>query len=83
MKRFNATIICLAVVASSAAGAKEHSHSAQPASTNAYQGLYQAPSQALSRSGSDSADFDHSGTRGREELGASPFNPEGPGNLQD
>ncbi len=40
-------------------------------------GLGGAPSRA------DRANFDRSGTRGREGLGASPFHPEGPGNVSD
>lgn len=45
----------------------------------AYQSAYGPP--ALSRW--DRARFDHSGTRGREGLGASPMHPEGPGNVSD
>ena len=40
-----------------------------------------APPPALSRW--DRARFDHSGTRGREGLGASPLRPEGPGNVSN
>lgn len=41
---------------------------------------------AYARDNSDQADrirYDHSGTRGREGLGASPAHPEGPGNFDD
>jgi len=46
-----------------------------------YQGAYAPPRPALSRW--DRARFDHSGTRGREGLGASPLRPEGPGNVSN
>ncbi len=32
---------------------------------------------------SDITRYDHSGSRGRLDLGASPFHPEGPGNFPD
>jgi hypothetical protein len=32
---------------------------------------------------SDISRYDHSGSRGRLDLGASPFHPEGPGNFSD
>ncbi len=47
---------------------------------NAFYGLYQGSANASS---SDMARFDRSGTRGRLDLGASAFHPEGPGNVAD
>jgi hypothetical protein len=49
---------------------------------SAYQYYQQGPGGvALSRQ--DRADFDRSGTRGRMGLGASPYHPEGPGNVSN
>lgn len=55
----------------------------QPADAGQYYGLYQSPSSNIAPARSDRLDFDHSGTRGRQGLGESPFNPEGPGNVSD
>ncbi len=54
-----------------------------PANAQTYYGLYQSPSDSIAPSRADRADFDRSGTRGREGLGESPFHPEGPGNVAD
>jgi hypothetical protein len=76
-------MIGLAVAALAAsigvAGAKE---SRRPPRDQFY-GAYTnpAPQNALSRW--DRARFDHSGTRGREGLGASPMHPEDPGNVSN
>jgi hypothetical protein len=51
-----------------------------PIQANAFYGLYD---QSANASSSDMARFDRSGTRGRLDLGASPFHPEGPGNVTD
>jgi hypothetical protein len=55
---------------------------AYPPRPNQYYSLYeQSPGDAPSRA--DRAEFDRSGTRGRMGLGASPYHPEGPGNVSD
>jgi hypothetical protein len=46
-------------------------------------GLYDAGRQTLDPARSDRIHFDHSGARGRDGLGGSPFHPEGPGNDSD
>jgi hypothetical protein len=55
--------------------------SASTVQANQFQAMYQAQGQVGALS--DIARYDHSGTRGRLDLGASPFHPEGPGNLSD
>jgi hypothetical protein len=83
MKIFSIALIGSALVMSGAAAAKERPHDSQPANANQYYDLYQNPSQAITPSGDDNADFGHSGTRGRENLGADFSNPEGPGNISN
>ncbi len=59
--------------------------SAQQVYTNRAQqfyGLYQ-PNEGGTLSRQDRADYDRSGTRGRMGLGASPYHPEGPGNVSN
>ncbi|MGO9674063.1 MAG: hypothetical protein ACLPSF_07835 [Methylocella sp.] len=82
MKLFSIALIGSALVMSGAVAAKE-THASEPVNASQYYGLYQNPSQAIAPSGSDSADFAHSGTRGREDLGAGTFDPKGPGNVSD
>ncbi len=82
MKIFGIALIGSALVMSGAVAAQE-THATQPAKANEYYGLYQNPSQAIAPSGTDSADFDHAGTRGREDAGAGVSHPEGPGNVAD
>lgn len=62
--------------------------SAQQANSNTragqFYGFYQQNPAAMNTPArADRADFDRSGTRGREGLGASPYHPEGPGNVTD
>src|SRR5580693_6760947 len=54
-----------------------------PVGATQYYGLYDSGQQRPSLSRSDRIHFDHSGTRGRDGLGESPFHPEGPGNPSD
>ncbi len=73
--------IGLAVIASVDAASAQQAYSNQ---ARDYYGLYQGGQGvggAFSRQ--DRADFDRSGTRGRMGLGASPYHPEGPGNVSD
>jgi hypothetical protein len=81
MKILIVALLGASVLASGAVAAKQHPHAKQPANANQYYGIYQSPSQALAPF--HGADFDRSGTRGREGLGASAFHPEGPGNVVD
>jgi hypothetical protein len=83
MKPLSIALVCSALVMSGAVAAKEQVRAGQPANADQYYGLYQNPSQAIAPSGDDSVDFGHSGTRGRENLGAGVSNPEGPGNISD
>jgi hypothetical protein len=83
MRILSVALIGSALVVSGAVAATESLHAGQPASANQYYGLYHNPSQAIAPSADDSADFDRSGTRGRETLGAGFSNPEGPGNVSD
>jgi hypothetical protein len=55
--------------------------SVQPADANQYYGLFEGLSGDPAPAQIDRRNFDHSGTRGREGLGDSPFHPEGPGNV--
>ncbi len=80
MKMLSIALLGSALLISFAAAAKD-THEAQPASANQYYGLYQNPSHASGAS--DSGNFAHSGTRGREDLGAEDAHPEGPGNVTD
>jgi hypothetical protein len=71
-------LMAAAVIASTGlVVAKEHQATKQPAYANQYYGLYQGSRDA------DRAQFDRSGTRGREGLGEDPLHPEGPGNVAD
>lgn len=80
-------ILAIALIGSalaiSAAAANDAPQASRPANAERYYGLYQNPSQALAAPGADDDAFDDSGTRGRQGLGASPFHPEGPGNVND
>ncbi len=64
----------LTVLASASAAAAQNI----PVEASRYYALHQAQSPAY-----DIYLYDHSGTRGRLDLGASPFHPEGPGNFSD
>ena len=75
MKIVSIAFIGMALVVSGAVAAKEPSHDRQPANAGQYYGFYHNPSQAVAPADADEAAFDYSGTRGREELGASPSNP--------
>jgi hypothetical protein len=54
-----------------------------PVGAGHYYGFYDSGRHIFSLSGGDRIHFDHSGTRGRDGLGGSPFHPEGPGNDSD
>jgi hypothetical protein len=54
-----------------------------PAGANQYYGMYEPAQRALSFSRGDRFRYGHSGTRGRDGLGASSVYPEGPGNVSD
>ena len=45
--------------------------------------IYHSPYPCTSLDDCDRKDYDESGTRGRMGLGASPYHPEGPGNVTD
>jgi hypothetical protein len=80
-RALTAVVTCLSsIMMISAASAQQ----ANPAHSHQFSGLYQENSSGdgvLARQ--DRADFDRSGTRGRMGLGASPFHPEGPGNVSE
>jgi hypothetical protein len=46
-------------------------------------GRFEEPNPGVAPSRADRNQFDRSGTRGRQGLGASPLHPEGPGNVSD
>jgi hypothetical protein len=69
----------LALAASIGGAAASSSHVA-PVPASDFYALYD---NSPSTSSSDMANYDHSGTRGRLDLGASAFHPEGPGNVSD
>jgi hypothetical protein len=71
-----ATAVLLASVGMAAAQPRYHLRTEQFYSIN------QSPNQ-VAPSREDRIRYDHSGTRGREGLGASPGHPEGPGNVSD
>jgi len=76
----NIMLSAAALIASLGAVAAKDRH---PPSPEQYYGLYANQDQGPAVSRWDRARFDHSGTRGREGLGASPMHPEGPGNVSD
>lgn len=82
MKVLKIALIGSALLVSGGAFAKDRPTAAPTPGVDQYYGVYHTPAAAASPT-TDSADFDHSGTRGREDLGASPFNPEGPGNFEE
>jgi len=68
----------LTVLASAAAATAAEQ---MPVQADQFYSLYQAPD--TTSAASDIARYDHSGSRGRLDLGASPRHPEGPGNFSD
>lgn len=84
MKNPSIVLLAASLLASGAVTAREYS---DPGEGSARERIFRldhggaplgaAPSEA------DRADFDHSGARGRQELGASPYRPDGPGNFSD
>ncbi|PNG24442.1 hypothetical protein [Methylocella silvestris] len=91
-----AAVIALVVGVAGSAGATEadghhaakaRHHTAQSIKPNEWYGLassgVDSGGAGASLSRIDRANYDHSGTRGREGLGESPFYPEGPGNVSD
>jgi hypothetical protein len=83
MKILSIAPIGAALVMSGCVAAKE-THAGLPANANQFYGRYQSPWQdEIAPSAVDRADFDRLGTRGREDLGAGTFHPEGPGNVAD
>jgi hypothetical protein len=83
MKILRIALLGAALLTAGAVAAKDHPHAKQPANADRYYGVYQNPSQGFAPSMADPPDFDQSGTRGRDGLGANPFHPEGPGNVED
>lgn len=71
-----ATAVLLASVGMAAAQPRYHLRTEQ------FYSIHQSPNQ-VAPSRWDRIRYDHSGTRGREGLGASPGHPEGPGNVSD
>ncbi|WP_026607052.1 hypothetical protein [Methylocapsa acidiphila] len=71
--------LTVAVLIASIGTVSAQDHQSQSAYPTQYQRPSAAESQNLAVSRWDRARFDHSGTRGREGLGASPMHPEGPG----
>lgn len=76
MKVFSIVLMSSAFLISGAAMATEANH---PADANQFYGEYDSSPQNAGPADADRDVFDHSGTRGRQGLGASAFHPEGPG----
>lgn len=84
MKIFSSALVAVGLLASGAVAAKEAGRSGLPVNANQFEGvLLTSPGFAGAGNDRDHADFDHAGTRGRDDLGASPSFPEGPGNVTD
>jgi hypothetical protein len=79
MKIIGIVIIGSAVLASGAVAAKDSPNGKPQIDATAYYGLYDNPPPAMAVSTA----MGRSGTAGREDLGESPFYPEGPGNVAD
>ena len=75
--------IALAAATLFASGGLAAAQARYPVGAGQYYGFYDSGRHILSLSGGDRIHFDHSGTRGRDGLGGSPFHPEGPGNDSD
>ncbi|PNG26675.1 hypothetical protein [Methylocella silvestris] len=76
-----AAMVAAALMASAGAASAASEHGA-PAPRD-YYGIYAGEGAAQSSPGVDAMQYDHAGTRGREDAGVSPFRPEGPGNFSD
>ncbi len=76
-----AMVVAAAMMASAGAASAASPH-AKPTAQD-YYGMYQGQLAAQPAPGADAMQYDHAGTRGREDAGVSPFRPEGPGNFSD
>jgi hypothetical protein len=83
MKIRSAALLGAGLLMSGTVAAKDYPQPKQPTEADHYYGVYRNPSPGFVPSTDDPPDFDPSGTRGRDGLGASPFHPEGPGNVED
>jgi hypothetical protein len=79
----NLALAAALLIASAGAAAAQTASSHKIINANEYYGLYQGASGGLSQQQIEHRTFDRSGTVGREGLGASPFHPEGPGDVAD
>jgi hypothetical protein len=76
-------VAAVVLMASVAAASAKGGPAPHPANANQYYGLYENSPGGLTPAQIDHRNFERAGTRGREDLGASPFHPEGPGNVVD
>jgi hypothetical protein len=83
MKIFKLALLGAGLLTSCAVAAKDYRHAKQHARADQFYGVYHNLSPVFVPSTANPPDFDLSGTRGRDGLGASPFHPEGPGNFVD
>ena len=83
MKFITIAFLGAGLLMSGAVAAKDYPYAKLTANADQYHGMYLNPSQGSAPSITDRRDFDRSGTRGRDGLGASPFHPEGPGDVED
>ena len=83
MKILKLALLGAGLLTSCAVAAKDYPHAKQPARADHFYGVYHNPSPRFVPSTADPPEFDLSGTRGRDGLGATPFHPEGPGNVVD
>jgi hypothetical protein len=77
MKIIDIALIGSALLASGAAAAQDSPSATRRVDASQYYGLYSPPSQGVAAL----ANFDRSGTSGREGYGEDPLYPEGPGNV--
>jgi hypothetical protein len=73
--------VAILVATMGATAAEERSPPDQYYGPHENNGPFVKPSRGLAQSRQDRNDFNRSGTRGRQGLGASPIHPEGAGNV--
>ena len=83
MNILSAAVLGAGLLMCGAVAAKDYPQPKQPTEAHRYYGVYRNPSPGLVPSSDNPSDFDPSGSRGRDGLGANPLHPEGSGNVED
>ena len=83
MRTFTKTSAVLAAFMALSAGAAFAQDNHNLPTPRDYYGLYQGAGEHVAASRADRIDYDLSGVRGRNGLGADPIHPEGAGNVAD